>query len=188
MESVNDIPLLKQLRQADGELLRAKLKPKSFSKGEPIIVPGQTQHELYFVQKGVQMAHIDSVDHVHVIAFTYPPNLCAIPESFSFQTPANYSLTCLVDSNVLYLTFDELQVIFDKSQAIERLFRQLTETILAGLITRHIELLTLSMAERYQTFCRRSPHLLQLVPHKYSASYLGIDPTNFSKLFNQVRI
>jgi hypothetical protein len=35
---------------------------------------------------------------------------------------------------------------------------------------------------------QRSPHILQLVPHKYLANYLGIDATNFSKLLNRVRI
>jgi hypothetical protein len=43
------------------------------------------------------------------------------------------------------------------------------------------------MEERYKAFCRRSAHLLQRVPHKYIASYLGIDATNFSKLYNTVR-
>ena len=86
------------------------------------------------------------------------------------------------------LSFDELQRIFDRSQAIERLFRKMTEAILAGMINRHIELHSLTIEERFRVFCQRSPHLLQLVPHKYIASYLGIDPTNFSKLFNSVRI
>ena len=64
----------------------------------------------------------------------------------------------------------------------------MTEAILAGMINRHIELHSLTIEERFKVFCQRSPHLLQLVPHKYIASYLGIDPTNFSKLFNSVRI
>jgi hypothetical protein len=63
----------------------------------------------------------------------------------------------------------------------------MTEAVLAGMINRHIELHSLSMEERYRTFCQRSAHLLHTVPHKYIASYLGIDPTNFSKLFNSVR-
>lgn len=133
------------------------------------------------------MSFFDSENKTHVIAFAYSPNLCAIPESFNFQTQSNYFLTCLSDSTLGYLTFDELQHIFDQSQAIERLFRKMTEAILAGIINRHIELHSLTIEERYKIFCQRSPHLLQLVPHKYIASYLGIDPTNFSKLFNSVK-
>jgi hypothetical protein len=47
---------------------------------------------------------------------------------------------------------------------------------------------SLSIEDRYRIFTQRSAFLLQLVPHKYIASYLHIDPTNFSKLFNTVRI
>jgi hypothetical protein len=35
---------------------------------------------------------------------------------------------------------------------------------------------------------QRSPHILNLVPHKYLASYLGMDATNFSKLLGSVKI
>ncbi|MDX2279799.1 MAG: Crp/Fnr family transcriptional regulator [Saprospiraceae bacterium] len=172
---------------ADYDLLTQNLKTKTFKKGEFITMAGQTQRALYFVKKGVQMSFFDAADKTHVIAFTYPPNLCAIPESFSFQTPSKYFLTCLTDSELDYITFDELQKLFDQSQQIERLFRRMTEAVLAGIINRHIELHSMTIEERYKIFCQRSMHLLQLVPHKYIASYLGIDPTNFSKLFNSVK-
>ncbi|MDQ3015104.1 MAG: Crp/Fnr family transcriptional regulator, partial [Bacteroidota bacterium] len=74
------------------------------------------------------------------------------------------------------------------SHPLERLFRKMTEAVLAGMINRHIELHSLTMEERYKIFCSRSPHLLHLVPHKYIASYLGMDATNFSKLYNSIRI
>jgi CRP-like cAMP-binding protein len=184
----HDIPLLRQLNPTDRDRIIASLKPKSFCKGEHVILPGETQHELYFVQRGVQMAYMDCAAKTQVVAFAYPPDWWAIPGSFALQVPSRYSVMCLLDSDVLYLTFDELQCLFDQSQAIERFFRLQTEGALARLVNRQFDLLTLSMGERYRAFCKRSPHLLQLIPHKYIASYLGIDPTNFSKLFNQVRI
>jgi CRP-like cAMP-binding protein len=113
--------------------------------------------------------------------------VCAIPESFCEQSPSRYFLSCLSDSEVDLLTFAELQALFDQSQPIERLFRRMTEAVLSGILNRHLELHTLSMEERYKTFCRRSAFLLQVVPHKYIASYLGIDATNFSKLYNTVK-
>jgi len=180
--------LFHTLRRNDYDLLVGNLKRRSFKKGEIIISPGDTQKELYFVNSGVQMSYFDSDSKTHVIAFTYPPNLCAIPESFSLQQPSTYFLSSLTDSDLEYLPFDHLQLLFDKSQSIERLFRRMTEIILVGMINRHIELHSMTIEERFKIFCRRSPHLLQLVPHKYIASYLGMDATNFSKLYNTVKI
>lgn len=187
MERHEYFKLFHDIGTADYNLLTKSLKTKTFKKGDFITFAGETQRKLYFVKSGVQMSFFDADDRRYVMAFTYPPNLCAIPESFSFQTPSNYFLTCLTNSELEYITFDELQKLFDQSQQIERLFRRMTEAVLAGMINRHIELHSMTIEERYKVFCQRSPHLLQLVPHKYIASYLGIDPTNFSKLFNTIK-
>lgn len=187
MERYKYFKLFHDIGIDDYNLLTKTLKTKTFKKGDFITVPGQTQRELYFVKSGVQMSFFDAANKTHVIAFTYSPNLCAIPESFSFQSPSKYFLTCLTDSELDYITFDELQKLFTQSQQIERLFRRITEAVLAGMINRHIELHSMTIEERYKTFCQRSSHLLHLVPHKYIASYLGIAPTNFSKLFNTVK-
>lgn len=187
MERHEYFKLFHDIGTTDYELLTKNLKTKTFKKGDFITVAGQIQRELYFVKTGVQMSYFETDSKTHVIAFTYSPNLCAIPESFQFQIPSKYFLTCLTDSELEYITFDELQKLFDQSQQIERLFRRMTEVVLAGVINRHIELHSMTIEQRYLTFCQRSPHLLQLVPHKYIASYLGINPTNFSKLFNSVK-
>lgn len=173
---------------SDLDRLNRRLKSTSFGKGEFITVPGRVQTEMYLVKSGVQMSYFDSGAKTHVMAFTYPPGFCAVPESFAFQKPSRFFLTCLTYSEMEYITFEELQELFDESQEIERLFRVMTEQLVDGLITRHLELHSKTMEERYRSFCKRSPHLLQMVPHKYIASYLGIDPTNFSKLYNSIRI
>ncbi len=188
MDSYEFLKQFYPIDKASYELLQRRLKPRAFKKGDFIIVPGQIQRELYFIRQGVQMSNSENEGKEQVIAFTYPPNLCAIPESFSFQTPSKYFLSCLTDSEADYITYGELQALFDESQQLERLFRRMTEALLAGMINRHTELHSLTIEERFRNFCKRSPHLLQLVPHKFVASYLGISPTNFSKLYNKVKI
>ena len=176
-----------KISTADYQLLIEKFKTKSFKKNEFLCMPGQVQKVLYFVKSGVQMSYFDAANKSHVIAFTYPPNFCAIPDSFSFQKPSNYFLTCLTESELDYISFEDLQSVFEQSQVLERLFRKMTETVLGGILNRHVELHALTIEDRFIAFCQRSPQLLQLVPHKYIASYLGIDPTNFSKLYNSVK-
>ena len=180
--------LIDDISEDDVSLITDLLRIKTFKKGDLIVVPGQIQKELYFVKSGVQMSYFETDDKKHVIAFTYHPGLCAIPESFSSQTPSKYYLTCLEDSEMEYLSYEDMQLLLKKSHSFERLIRKMTEAVLAGLINRHIELHSQSMEERFLTFCKRSPHLLHLVPHKHLASYFGIDATNFSKLFNKVKI
>lgn len=169
-----------------------RLKPyfqtHSAKKGELLLRPGETQRVLYFVKKGVQMSYYDTDSKFYVMAFTYPPDLCADPRSFTTQLPSDCYIECLSDSEFDTIQFERLQLLMAEDHELESLFRKLTEQLLSGVIQRHLELATLSIEERFKSFCRRSPHLLQLVPHKYLAAYLGINPTNFSKLYNSIKI
>jgi CRP-like cAMP-binding protein len=176
------------LSDIDYALISSALSARSFKKNDFITTPGQIQRALFFVEKGAQMSYFESADSLHVVAFTYAPGLCAIPESFFFQKPSSHYLKCITDSDFQSISFDRLQALFNESQQIERLFRKITEAVLTGVINRHVELQTLSIEERFKNFCNRSPHLLQMIPHKYLASYLHIDATNFSKLYNSVRL
>jgi CRP-like cAMP-binding protein len=174
--------------EEDLQHLLSHFKLRNFKKGEVIVAPGQVQKELYLVHSGVQMSYLETDQKLQVIAFTYAPNLCAIPESFCFQKASPYTLKALTESEMMAISFPVLENVLHQSHPLERLFRKMTEIMLAGMISRHLELHTLDIEERFRTFCHRSAHLLQLVPHKYIASYLGIDSTNFSKLYNQIKI
>ena len=174
--------------ETDYRLFINGFKPIQFKKGEHITVPGQIAKKLFLVKSGVQMYHFDAKGKTNVLGFTYFPHFCVILESFLYQKPSKYYLTSIVDSEMEYLPFENLQQLFSISQQIERLFRKILESLSVGLINRQIELRSTSIEERFRLFCQRSPHLLQLVPHKYIAAYLAIDPTNFSKLFNKVKI
>jgi CRP-like cAMP-binding protein len=174
--------------EVDWKRISSCFVSKNFKKGDYIIREGSIQKELYFIEAGIQMSFLDHGEKSHVIAFTYFPGMSAIPESFLFQKPAPCHLQCITDSKVQAISYHQLMHLFDESQAIERLFRKLAEAMLVGLIQRHLELQTLSIEERFRIFAKRSGHLFKEVPHKYLASYLHIDPTNFSKLYNSVKI
>lgn len=176
------------LTRQDFDLIGSHLRQRTFKKGEILVKPGETQQNCYLVVKGVIMAYLDQGDRIHVQAFAYAPDMAAIPESFLKQTPSRHFLECMSDVTVLELPYASLQLALKLSHSLETVFRKLTENMLIGILNRHTELQILSMEERFRSFTKRSPHLLQLVPHKYIASYLGIDPTNFSKLFNSIKI
>lgn len=188
IESFQYLQRFHPISKSDFEALGNTCSSRRVEKDTYLILPGEVQREVLFVRSGVQMAYLDNGGKLHVVAFTYPPNLCAIPQSFFFQSPSSYALRCLSDSEFDVMTFENLQRLFDTRPAIERLFRKMTESVLAGVIDRHLELHALSIEQRFRKFCSRSAFLLNIVPHKYLASYLAIDPTNFSKLFNSVRV
>lgn len=149
---------------------------------------GQTERYLYFVQEGIQKSYYINGDKEHVIAFTYPPSFTGIPDSFFTQKPSKYYLETITHSHLLRLPFEKQQKFLEKHRQLETLFRLGTEQVLIGVLERHYELMAYSIEERFRIFMDRSSHLLNLIPHKDLASYLRIDPTNFSKLLSTVKI
>ena len=176
------------LSVADTQTLLSLAYAQTFSRKSMMTAQGQVQKSLLIILKGVQRSYYIKDDKEHVIAFTYPVQLSGIPESFLTQTPSAYFLEAITDTEALAIPFEGLNRIFDTIPAVERLFRKITEAILVALIHRHYELLSTNAEERFSQFAARSPELFQLVPHKYIASYLRIDATNFSKLFNSIKI
>lgn len=168
--------------------LLAHCKTRQYKKGELITREGQIQRELLLVEEGIQMSYFSNEGKMHIIAFTYPPSLSGIPDSFFFQKPAQYHLEALTDSTFLAIDYQVLNQLFDEYPSLERLFRKMTEAVLSGFIGRYYELHAFTIEQRFQHFAKRSPHLFQLIPHKYIANYLNINPTNFSKLYNSIKI
>lgn len=189
-QSFNTISLLKLIFPdvTEIESIIPYLKESSFKKGDIIIKPGQIQRHLYLVKSGIQYSYLETESKQHVIAFTYAPGFSAIPDSFLLQKASSHYLQCLTDSSFDVISYNDIQLLFDNIKGLERSFRKITELILSGVIQRQVELQTLPMEDRFKTFCERSPYLLNQVPHKLLASYLKIDSTNFSKLYNNIRI
>ncbi|MTI29436.1 Crp/Fnr family transcriptional regulator, partial [Xanthovirga aplysinae] len=149
---------------------------------------GETQRYMYFVLEGIQKSYYVNNNKEHIIAFTYAPSLSGIPESFLTQTPSKYYLRTITDSKFIRISYEKHQQLMTQHRPIETLFRKGTEMLLNETLTRYFELMALSIEKRFRNFVKRSPHLLNMVSQKDLASYLRIDPSNFSKLMGKVKI
>jgi CRP-like cAMP-binding protein len=149
---------------------------------------GDTERYMYFVLEGIQKSYYAKGNKEHIIAFTYSPSFSGIPESFLNQSPSKYFLTTITDSKFLRISFEQHQELMAKHRSIETLFRKATEFLLIDILNRYYELMAFDIETRFINFTTRSPHLLQMISQKDLASYLRIDPTNFSKLLGKVKI
>ena len=129
-----------------------------------------------------------SLEKDATIVFTYPYSFGGVVDSFLLQGPSKYFYESLTPSKFLRTSFHQFEKTTEEYPGINALFNKFIHQAFSGLLDRMVELQLFSAEERFKTLLNRSPHILQLVPHKYIANYLGMDPTNFSKLLNTVRI
>lgn len=151
---------------------------------------GETEKYLYLVTEGVQRAYFlkKNDDKDATLVFTYPGSFSGVADSFLLQQPSKYFLETLTQSTFIRTTFLQLNELMKKHHNIESFIRKALSYTLAGVLERQIELQCFSAEEKFKVLLKRSPHVLQMIPHKYLASYLGIDATTFSKLLGSVRI
>jgi CRP-like cAMP-binding protein len=149
---------------------------------------GEEEKYLYFVLEGVQRVYsIDASGREATLVFTYPPSFGGVLDAMMLQQPSRYYFETLTVSKFLRAPVAGLLSLADRPAVSEFLRKGLSVSI-SGLLLRLGEMQTFSSEEKYRSLLARSPHILQLVPHKYLANYIGIDPTNFSKLINSVQI
>ncbi len=191
-----EIELLKQfvqqihpLPEAELERFTANWQPLTVKRKTILTAAGETERYVYFVIEGLQRAfYIGEGNKEATIVFTYPPSFSGVADSFLTQTPSLYFLETLTASRFLRISYDEVDQLMKASPAIQQFLFKTTAFALKGALHRHVELQCFSNEEKFRTLLQRSPHILNLVPHKYLASYLGMDATNFSKLLGSVKI
>ena len=156
---------------------------------EQLTVIGEREKYLYFVIKGIQRVYyFDDQNREATLVFTYAPSFGGVLDSLMMQQPSKYYYETLTPSIFLRTPSQELHALIDQHPSIEKLIRKGITASLSGLLERLVELQCYTSEERFRRLLERSPHILQLIPHKYLANYIGIDATNFSKLINSVRI
>jgi CRP-like cAMP-binding protein len=164
-------------------------KPFSARRKTVLTASGETERYLYFVQEGVQRAfHITPGGREATIVFTYPPSFSGVADSFLTGLPSRYYLETLTASSFLRTSRPQLQEVQDRYPAVQQLLFTATAHVLRGTLERQIELQCYSAEDKFRALLKRSPHVLNLIPHKYLANYLGLDPATFSKLLGTIRV
>ena len=177
------------LTNEEADAFTKNWEPITLKRKTIITTAGETERYLYFVIEGLQRAfYLGDNDKEATIVFTYPPSFSGVADSFLTQTPSDYFLETLTASRLLRISYDEVKTLMENYPNIQKLIFKATAFALKGALHRQIELQFFSNEEKFKTLLKRSLHILNLVPHKYLASYLGIDATNFSKLLGSVRM
>lgn len=160
----------------------------SFQKKSILSELDKTDRYIYFTITGIQKAYYLIESKENIISFTQPNNFTCVPESFLTQTPSKYYFQCITESEFYRLSYKDFSHQIKKHpEILEFLF-----AALMGLVNntneRFKKRTTFTIEQKFENFMNSDAHLINLIPHKDIANYLSMNPTNFSKLLNKVRV
>jgi CRP-like cAMP-binding protein len=165
------------------EAMLAIVHTSSHKKHEVLHRQGSILKRAAFVTKGaVRSYYIDDTGVEHTTAFHLERQPLVPFESFTQQTPVSLNAIALEPTDLLWTSHEEFFGFLEGFPKYEKVLRH----ILGSSLTLQNEQMRLmrvtSPRERYELLCNLRPEVIQRVPLKHIASYLGMALETLSRV------
>jgi len=160
--------------------LRQIIKRKELSRKEYLLKEGQVCRHIHFIEKGLLRCYYIKDGGEVSSWFMKEKDVCIAVESYYGQEPSLENIQALEDTVVYSVTYEELDRIYRNFPAFNYTGRILTERYYRLSEQRSKSMRMQRSHERYDWLMDRYPELMQRVPAKYIASYLGITEVTLS--------
>lgn len=185
---------MQQLRQhieaitplSDGEFdyIQSFFTEKRVRKHQYLIQDGEKVNCEYWIVKGVFRAfYLDQEGKEHIVQFALENWWVSDYDAFFNQTDAKINVICMEDAEVLCLTLLAREQIASELHKMEHFFRMKLSKGYAAQQRRIISLLSQNPKQRYEEFGEMYPNIMQKIPKKYIAEYLGVSRETLSRLY-----
>ncbi len=155
-----------------------KIKAKHF-----LLNAGDICKESSFVTSGCLRGYtVDKEGVEHILSFAPQDWWMGDMYSMLSQKPGNLNIEAMVDTEVTVLSKKDQDKLYEKIPKFERFFRIITEKSLVAYQQRLMDNLSLTAQERYLKFCTTYPAIINTIPQKQVAAYIGVTPEFLSKL------
>ena len=164
-------------------LFLSKTETKQFKTKTILLSAGEVATCTYFVNSGI-LRSFNINDNIieHVLHFACEGWWIGDMYSYISEKPGNLFIEVLEDAEVVIISKENQQQLYQEIPKLERFFRILAENSLVSHQERLMDNLSLTAEERFEKFCSKYPTLIQKVPQKQIASYIGVTPEFFSKM------
>jgi CRP-like cAMP-binding protein len=171
------------LSPQEQELFLSKTETLHYKAKTILLNAGEVCKNSYFVNSGV-LRSFNINDNIveHVMSFACQGWWISDMYSLISQKPGNLFIEVIEDAEVVLLSKENQEQLYHDIPKLERFFRILTENALVANQQRIMDNLSLSAEERFEKFSKKYPSLMQQVPQKQIASYIGVTPEFFSKM------
>jgi CRP-like cAMP-binding protein len=184
-----DLKMAASIPDSEWRLLSKSFSEISFSKGENFIRQGDKPGPIGVVLSGLFVEFTDTSDGKrHVRDFSCEGDLIGSYSSLLMQSPqCEVSIEALEDSVIITMPFKTFTAFYERHASWEKLGRLVAEHCFIRRERREFDFLRYNATERFESFKRERPELLNRVPRHMIASHLGITPVSLSRLTKKNR-
>jgi CRP-like cAMP-binding protein len=162
--------------------LRKVVTVKNYDKGDFILKAGNVSNYASWILKGlVRSYHVKDAEEI-TTKFLWELGPITSFYSYHSRKPGNENIVALEDTTLASLHYDDMQKLYKTHPAFNFIGRTITEKYLYMLEIEVFYLRKQKAEDRYQYILKYFPDLLQRVPLKYLATYMGMNLETLSRI------
>ena len=170
------------------KLVLAQFNHVVFKKNEPLIASGKVAAYYYFLEKGFARSFaIDTEGNDITTKFFAEKDIVIDWRSYFLKKPCKETIIAITPCSCWRIQFSDFMKLF----SIEA-FREVGRTRLVNnyfeLKNHTVSMITDHAKDRYLELVRTKPSIVQNVPLKHIATYLGITDTSLSRIRKEVTL
>ncbi len=176
------------IEDIDWEFFISKLKKRTFGKRIKLLNVGETENYISFLEKGIVrflMPNEEASKEV-TFGFCFENEFVSAYDSFLIQKPSLYSLETLTNVTMWSITYADLQKVYGETKIGDRIGRLSSERLFLIKSKREQSLLNETAEERYLKLFKERPNLIEKIPLKYIASYIGVTAQALSRIRKRI--
>ncbi|XCF07427.1 Crp/Fnr family transcriptional regulator [Tamlana crocina] len=170
------------LTDEEWEFIAPHFEYKKLKKHQFLIQTGQpVDCEFWIINGLVKSYAVDDKGDEHILQFAMEEYWVSDYYAFQNKVPATTVVDCIEDSEFFCVSFESRELICQNVPAIANFFRIKANYGFINLQQRILSLLTQTAEERYDNLLFKLPKLVQRIPKKLIAAYLGVSRETLSR-------
>ena len=187
-EAAGSMPLVEYINQMYplSDEIRTFILQKTYfrklSKGKFLLKQGEVCNHYYYIHKGVLRSYLKFGSKEITIWINPENEITTSIRSMTNSRPSDEYIQTLEDCELVVIPFDAMQELYDRFPEMNMVGRRLLEEYYSASEERVYICRIPDAKSRYRHFIDTRPELVNRIPLKYVASYLGITLETLSRL------
>ena len=173
------------LSESELKDITSKFRTKSVKRNAYLLKPGEICRDLVFVSHGCLRLYYLKNDVEISVWFSFQGSSAIEIHSFISGSRSNYFLQAVEDTEVQFLSKVDLNQLYLIQPKTHEFMRKYWEDVVLNILNRFTSLQNDAAEQRYLDLLSKT-ELLEKLPQKYLASFLGMTPTSLSRVRRQI--
>lgn len=175
-----------KLTDKEWEIFSSKLTREVYPKKSLLLLKGEIENHLSFVNKGIVRYYIDKKETQYTFGFAFEQEFASAYDSFLTQSASRYYVEALTEVELYRITYKDLQIAYAITENGNAVGRALAEKLYLYKFSREMSSNHETAEERYMRLITQQSYFLKQIPLQYIASYIGVTPQTLSKIRKRI--